>query len=359
MKAGIITFHRAINYGAVLQTYALQTALRQMNIASEVIDYRCPKIEENYREYRCKDILRHAKPLLNFQYYRKNQKFTHFLRRNICFSNICYRNHEELRETEPQYDTFVTGSDQVWNPFCTDWDTAFLLDFVSTSSKKNSYAASFGLLKIPPRWQNQCRQFLNDFHGLSVREQQGREIIQQALGKTAAVHLDPVFLLSHDEWKSIAKIPGKKNYILVYLMQNSRLLLDFAAELSRKTGCGIVMIQSGLRRPIHAKYIRCAGPEDFVGCIANAEYVVTNSFHGTAFSIIFHKNLFVGLLDESSPVNSRLENILDFFKLKDRLICVGESACSYSAIAYEAIERIIRQEREKSFTYLKDILSQV
>jgi hypothetical protein len=357
MKVGILTFHRAINYGAVLQAYALQTALKKIDIQSEVIDYRCNKIERDYSEYRSGNIFRHAKPFLNLQYYLKNKNFSRFLSQYVTVSSDCYYNHQELCNAEQKYRAFLAGSDQVWNPFCTGFDTSFLLDFVHEPIKKNSYAASFGLVNLPQDWQSQCRKYLNDFHGLSVRERQGQRIIENVLGKTAAVHLDPVFLLKPEEWKEVARPPEKSGYILVYLMQNSERLLDFAEELSRKTGCSIVMIYSGLRRPIRAKYVRCAGPDEFVGYIANAKYVITNSFHGAAFSILFHKNVSVGLLEESSKVNSRLENLLDIFDLGNRLINNETDACPGEPIAYGAIEQFLGQARKSALLYLKSAIN--
>ncbi|HEX3038949.1 MAG TPA: polysaccharide pyruvyl transferase family protein, partial [Caproiciproducens sp.] len=126
--------------------------------------------------------------------------------------------------------------------------------------------------------------------------------------------------------------------------------------LSQKTGLKIIYIHSGFKKPIRATYIRSAGPEEFVGYIVNAKYIITNSFHGMAFSIIFHKCFFVGLLKPPSQVNCRLENILDLFHLRNRQIVDGRNDFVDQGIDYIAIEHAIQREREKSVNYLKDVL---
>lgn len=356
MKVGIITFHRAINYGAVLQTYALQAALDQLDIASEVIDYRCPKIEETYREYRSKEALRHGRPLLYLQYNRKNEKFSRFFSEHIRFSGHCYQNHEELLAAENRYDAFLTGSDQVWNPFCTDSDTAFLLDFVHTARKKNSYAASFGVGELPETWKARARELLKDFNKISVRERQGEKMIEDLLGRKVSAHVDPVLLLGQEEWGRIAAFPKERDYIFVYLMERSGTIDRFVEDLSRRTGCGVIYFNTGLRRPVHAKYIRTGSPEEFVGYLVNARYVVTNSFHGTAFSILFHKAFFTELLQPLKSKDSRLENILELFQLRDRQIVNGHCEAAEKAIDYEQVDRILKLEREKSMDYLREVL---
>lgn len=358
MKLGILTFHRAINYGAVLQAFALQTALKKVGIESEILDYRCPKIERTYEEYRRKNLFRHAKPLLNLQYDRKNQKFARFAHEYLRISGEYDPDRRSLSAAAGKYDAFLTGSDQVWNPICTDSDPAYLLDFVPAGRKKYSYAASFGLSDVPKDWESQCRVLLKDYRGLSVRERQGQKILRGTLGKTAAVHLDPVFLLRPEEWNEIAAVPKQKGYILVYLMQESGELLGFAGKLSAETGRRVVILQSGLRRPVRADYVRCAGPQDFLGYVVNAAYVITNSFHGTAFSILYHKDFYTGLLRKPAGVNSRLENILGFFGLNSRKICCGADADFREPILYDPVETVMRAARKEAFDYLSAIKEQ-
>lgn len=358
MKIGILTFDHALNYGAILQAYALQQALKKLNIKNEIIDYRCQAFEKQYKSFWGQGTavgkLKHA--LLYFQNRRIRVRFSEFHNRFLFSSSECYRNAEEVSSANSRYDFFLSGSDQVWNTSLTEFDKTYFLSFVVDNRKKISYAASFGVPDLPKTLQEQSRALLNSFYGLSVREQDGADIVRDLTDREAQVHVDPVLLLTTDDWMRFVKPVAERNYIFVYLLAKTATVFRFIEKLSEKTGCGVLWFGPGVRRPIHAKYIRTGGPDEFLSYLANSRYVVTNSFHGTAFSILFHKELFVELLPEPSKANSRLENILSIFHLKDRLILNGENQEIEEWIESDTIERILAGEREKSFNYLKKVL---
>ena len=358
MKIGILTFDHALNYGAVLQAYALQQALKKLNIQNEIIDYRCPAFEKQYESFWGQGTavgkLKHA--LLYFQNRRIRARFAEFHNRFLFSSGECYHHAEELSAANGRYDFFLTGSDQVWNASLTEFDKTYFLSFVADNRKKISYAASFGVSDFPKAWQEQSRVLLDSFYGLSVREQEGADIVRDLIGREAQVHLDPVLLLTTDDWMRFVKPVSGRNYIFVYLLAKTDTVFRFIETISEKTGCDVLWFGPGVRRPVRAKYIRTGGPEDFLGYLANASYVVTNSFHGTAFSILFHKKFFVELLPEPSKANSRLENILSIFHLKDRLILNGKNQNIKEQIDPDGIEQILEGEREKTFNYFKKVL---
>ena len=151
MKIGIMTFHRAINYGAVLQTYALQKYLNDSGYDAEVIDYRCDHMENFYKilSVKNKSIKQVIRGLLNFIYvYKKKSRFYGFLDQNVKISSKIY-DKSNIGESNNEYDKFITGSDQVFNYACSQFDKNYFLEFVKNYDKKYSYAASFGMKEVP------------------------------------------------------------------------------------------------------------------------------------------------------------------------------------------------------------------
>ncbi len=361
MKVGIITFHRAINYGAVLQTYALNYAIKELGAKCNVIDYRCPKIEQD-RKIIKKGLSIKEMFVLFLQSYiniRKYKKFDKFIEKNISITNRKFYNKSDLLELNKEYDEFISGSDQVWSIICTDFDKNYFLDFVEENNKKNSYAASFGFEKIPDEYANEYKHLLEKFNNISVREKQGIRIVEELLNRSAEISLDPTFLLNKTEWSKIAKEVSIKNkYVLLYLMEVNRDIIKFAENFAASKNYELVYINSGgIRNRINAKYIRTAGPDEYLGLFKNAEYIITNSFHGVAFSINFNKNFYVSLQKAKNAANSRLDNILDILNLKDRLINLKEVEISEKAINYEEVNNKIAENREKSLNYLRNIIT--
>ena len=358
MKIGVITYHRAINYGAILQTYALQVALNKIGIESEVIDYRCKNIEEKYwKTFKKQSIKAMIKGImLKKRNDEKRKKFYKFTKENIKISNLKYLTHSELTKSNNEYDYFITGSDQVWHYYLTNMDEAYFLNFVKDSNKKCSYAASFGMQTLPIQYEEQYKHLLKDYYRMSVREEQGRSIIKNLINKDVPVVLDPTFLLNRDDWKKVSIEPKEKDYILIYIMKGSDTLFKFAEELSRETGCKIKYITNGLKKPIEAEYITTAGIEEFVGLFANARYVITNSFHGTAFSLIMNKDFFLEL--QAPPAaNDRLENIMDTYNLRSREIINGKNNNIHKSIDYRFVNEKLDFKRQQSIDFLQSIVA--
>lgn len=316
MKIGIITFHRAINYGALLQTYALQKYLNLSNFDAEVIDYRCEYMENFYKTFTIKNksVKQIVRALLNFKNaYRKKQKFHSFLNQNVRISSEVY-NKSNIDKSNLIYDKFITGSDQVFNYACSNFDKTYFLDFVNKSENKISYAASFGMKKVPDVYENEYKDLLSSFSSLSIRENAGQEIVKKIIGKESELSVDPVFLLKSEEWEKIAKKPKFENYILIYKLNSSNLIFDFARKLSEITGKKIIALNFDLvdqMKTPDIKGIYSASIEEFLGYLKYSDYVVTNSFHGTAFSIIFHKKFYVEALQKDFKPNDRVESLLN------------------------------------------------
>lgn len=185
-------------------------------------------------------------------------------------------------------------------------------------------------------------------------------MVKDLINREAELVLDPTLLLNKQDWESIARdYDNKKEYILLYAFGNSPTIKTFVEDLSRRTGCEIVYISYSLIKRINAKYEKYVGPLEFLGLFKNARYVVTNSFHGTCFSINFNKDFFLEMLPESQGVNSRLENILDLFDLRSRQIINGENANINISIDYQKVNEKLLVERRRSLDFLHKILDRI
>lgn len=358
---GIITYHRVINYGAILQVYALQKKIKEIGANCIVLDYRNERLENRHKKMKlseCKSIKEFVRDCLLFKNHNiKYDKFRGFAKDHFDFSPPLYR-LSDLKEEEKGFDKIITGSDQVWNYRINDMDATYFLEFIEDNSKKATYAASFGLSTIPKKYRQKYYDLLKDFRSILIREKQGAVLIKELLGKEAQVVLDPTLLISKEEWGSLIKDKSLINmkYILVYAFGRSTNIMNLAKKISKETGYKIIWISNTYRMSISIKYIKAAGPEEFLALFKNAEYIVTNSFHGTAFAINFNKQFFTELLPESLGVNSRLEDILDLFEIESRIIKSCDPSVINAPIDYKKINKILAKEREKSTFLLKKII---
>ena len=356
MKIGILTFHRAINYGAVLQAYALKSKLEELGNQVEVVDYKNEYFSKIYsvlyfKSFSLKDIIL---AFYNFPIrIKKNKRFEDFINKNLNLSREV--NSQNIKDIEEDYDLFVCGSDQVWNYRLNDFDKTYFLDFLSDSKKKNSYAASFGVSTIPVEHQREYKRLLSDFNNIAVREYEGLQIVKDLVGRDARVTLDPVFLLSKEEWEKIAEEPSiKDDYILVYKL-NKTDVFEYAEKLSKVTGLKVVVVQAKMR--INKSFIaeRTTSPEEFVGWFKNAKYIVTDSFHGLAFSILFNKSFSVHLDKRAQNHNSRALTLLKLLSLEDRVGDVDEVEKIFEAIDYGFVNETLKSNVDECVEYLKQI----
>ena len=328
-KIGVITIHDADNYGSALQAYATQKVIQYLGYEAIIIDHICTKISN---EYGIKRILvqKNIKAIIEtiiriLTIYPSRVRFKDF--RNTQF---VLENELEVIKKQDNFKKIVVGSDQVWNYKITGFDKAYFLDFVEDNNKKISFASSFGLTEIEEGKKEEYKELLTKFKALNVREEQAVTLIKDLTNRDANLVLDPTLLISKEEWQSITKPKSRyEGYILCYQIAYSQSLVDFAEELSRKTGKKIISIQGSMRHKFNAKYIWNAGPIEYIQLFLNADYIITNSFHGTAFSINFNKNFFTELLPSFEKTSSRLESILDLFELRSRQIIDGKHVEEY------------------------------
>lgn len=329
-KIGILTFHRAINYGAVLQTFALQNyVLLAGKSQVYVIDFFTRIQEKSYYKYKrfpfgVKKIIFY----LLFHYHRaekRKQKFDKFVAEKLILSPQRYKDELEFLTNPPKYDIVISGSDQVFNPK-NKYRKVYYLDYLKRKGEhKISYAASLGVDSYSSSDEIDIKRMLSDFDALSCRELQGTSAIQ-SLGLSVNHVFDPVFLFDNTEWTCLLRLnkyDGKydlpEKYIFVYDLNGGSALINKAKQLSLLLGYPIYCLTYNLLQRYHVKKIYYnLGPEEFLYFISHASFILTDSFHGTAFSIIFRKPFFSYIAMKSN--SSRLSSLLNTLGLMDRLI---------------------------------------
>lgn len=336
----IITLHCPLNYGAALQAYALKTYLRAIGQDAELIDYRPDYIvdKQKYTYVGKKSIAKNviAKCAYIFAKFPSRYKIKHnfsiFMKKELCKGDNIYHSIEDLRRDTSQADVFFTGSDQIWNTQMENgWDDAFFLSFVS-KGKKCSYAASMAKSSVLTSEEKQrFRHMLEGFDKISVREENAKKILQPLVTQEIRWVLDPVFLLSEQQWTMMAdkteeKVKGQK-YILIYPMGDGLNVISTAQKLSKETGLPIYSISKTIRSQGVSRQFNGYTPYEFLHLIQNAQYVVTNSFHGTSFSIIFKKNFWACSIGNTS---SRITSLLQSLDLSHRFLSDGEEKDSFT-----------------------------
>lgn len=364
MKVGILTFPNSTSYGATLQMYALWRTVNELGHQVEIINYynkymKAGKhVTKTIGKRSLHDIARHSATAILHPYFEN--KFHDFERRNVAlYPKRHIVDKEQLSLADERYDAIICGSDQVWNPDITGKDISYFLDFCSETTRRISYAPSFGIETLPNDFYVLAQEQIKKFDYLSIREKSGLELIRQMTEKECPIVLDPTFFLSANEWEALeSEHPlGKGDYILYYTVKTSKTLMEYCQILSENTGIKIVVVGGNfindlIKKDKMTEYAVDISPSEWLYLIHHAKYVVTNSFHGTAFSINYRKNFFLEL---SSKANSRLEYIVSSLGLENRII-KSKADIVVSNIDYTDSERRLPNLIGSALDYLKNAL---
>lgn len=363
MRVGILTFHRANNFGAFLQAFALCKRLNEMdNITAEIVDYICPAIENEYN----------PESLLNGDGNKIKKKIVYFLRKPVMektaikfesarkkYLPISKRNIErnDLKDISSLYDLFIVGSDQVWNQHLTGNDKTYFLDFIEDRRKKGSYAVSMGDPNYDKDELIELKRNLKDFSFLSVREKNTAAYLNKITERDdIVVSVDPVFLLARNEWIAQMQLPEEKDYVLFYTVGNPRTsTLNFAKELAKEKKKKLLFIRDRdiAYKHLEVKHINGIDPLEFVGYIFNASDIVTNSFHATAFSVLLHKNFYV---ETKMKRNERMLNLLDTAGIRGHKLFDGSlTGLEQDNINWSAVDDKLKSDIALSLNYLENI----
>lgn len=362
MKLGILTFPDSTSYGAVLQMYALYRAVEKLGAEPEIIHYHNSymKAQRHTAAMKGAGALKSTLRLWaqNIMHARQKRQFKRFERQMQLYPSWPMNRKEELQRLKDRYDGVICGSDQVWNPDITGADMHYFLDFCGNNTKRIAYAPSFGISEFTDAFRQTVREHLLQFDALSVREKPGQELVRELTGKPVPLVLDPTFLLQRQDWEALEQphAAGQGDYILYYRVRRSDSLMKFCLEKAREKGLKVVYIGGNPFKQLKNKQVQYAydlSPGQFLYLVRHAKYVVTNSFHGTAFSIHYKKDFF---LEMSSLTNARLQQIVETTGLQDRVIgpdCAGMDA----PVDYEQVYRRLEQEKALSAAYLKDAIT--
>lgn len=354
MKVGILTFHRAINYGAVLQTYALQETLRSLGHEVWVIDYRQPRVERTDRRPFYPDdkinLLKglHLRSWWNFNDNRqqtllRRQRFDDFLHTYLHLTEPC------TQDTIPAMDCYVIGSDQVWNSaICDGLDPVFWGNFNRPKvSKVISYAASTSVKDLQMHDRNVIQNYLDNFKDVSVREQGVYDYLKNNFViRNVGVVLDPTLLAEPIVWDGFRDdSSNQREYVLYFgarrCIKYSTVLHDKAESLAKQYGCDMKTIDFNSDSPV-----------DFVNKFRNAKAVVTSSFHGVAFSLIFKKSLYA--VQYGDDQDARYTNVLKSIGAEEMLIDLHQDVCPQT-FDYGNTNKLISDLRVHSFNFIKEI----
>lgn len=339
-KVGILTFHDVRNYGASLQAYALQKKLQEIFLDVEIINYHNAEIQKrlklwNFQKTDIKTFLhtvfgavfyinkKHAFDTFNCAVFRLSPKFS----------------KEDLQRKTTAYNILVTGSDQVWCARLTNHDPSYFLDFAGENQIKIAYAPSFG---DDPITDLSLTKYLNQFDLLTVREEIASEALKKNLAKDYTVVCDPTLLLEAEEWDSIAsKRFCREPYVFLFMIHESKALMEQAERFSREKGLRLISNKS-------FPFFRHLSPMDFLSWVKYADYVFTDSFHGTVFSLIFQKQFACHCFTITGKKKLRLLRLLDMVKLPQRTIDNPDFKIE-EHIPWEEIQAILSEYAEYSW----------
>lgn len=376
-KLAIVTGYHIKNYGSALQAYATQRVINEMGIENECIQYEkkkdihqllrifnIPLLKTKLAGIKKKIYAKKYASTLGENFKIRNKIFDEFVKNNFKISEKYY-GYEELKQKIKNYDAVLLGSDQVWNPL-NFGSHYYTLEFVPNEIPKIAYAPSFGVSKIPDSQRKETVNYLKRIDYISVREKKGQELIKELTGRNAQVVVDPTLLLDLKQWKTVYKeerIVNEK-YIFCYFLGTNQKHRNFAKKLKEKTGYKIVtlpymdeIVKEDFNFGDYQMYN--VGPSEFLNLINNAEYVCTDSFHGTVFSILHHKKFFTFNRYEENKkasTNSRLKSLLGLLDIEERL-CKSDISVEEvmeKKIDYSKVDENLEKMKNESMNYLKE-----
>lgn len=364
-KVGIVTITGYKNYGNILQNYAAQEVIKALGFHPVTIDnsvvptaytVKPPSVNIMTKLKRRFDRVIRRKEIMEYQECQRMRikVFKAFKTAHIEHTDYCISENNVPESLSDSFDYFITGSDQVWNPY---YRLGSGIDFLTFAPpyKRIAYSPSFGVSELPVPVREQYRVWLKEMHRLSVREESGARIIKELTGRDAPVLIDPTLMLTKEKWLAIAKeVPTKpKKYLLTYFL--GTIPKEYKNEIKRiatENRLDIVNLYD-----ISEKDHFMIGPGEFIDYFHSAAIIVTDSFHGSVFSILMEKSFFVvDRLGSLAPIQSRIDTLLSKFHLKSRKFDQLQSDKDVFNIDYSHVASCLESERKKTSEYLFEAL---
>lgn len=367
-KIGILTFHRARNIGTCLQAFALQEYLAKNYKETELIDYRPQYIEDSFGVF-IKDLYRAAKgnkkaevvfwlkTILRFPFSCVREwKFYKFRKDKFHISNQMYKTQDSMNAIEPCYSHIFFGSDQIWNPQLTEnIDPIFFGDFSSQEIAKASYAASLGANVLSEEEKKKLQKEVKCLDFIGVREKSAKEILNNLVGEDVFINIDPTLLLDRETWEAnLDRINVKDKYILVYALEINEELIKIVKQIAKDKNLKVVALDMKNRYGKYGITRYTTSPTQFLSYVKNSEYVITNSFHGTVFSIIFRKQ-FLSIPHKTR--STRVKDLLETLGLERRLVYTQAECIDIDeAIDFDSAQRKLEPLQQASKMYIDKVL---
>lgn len=364
MKIGILTFHNAINYGAVLQCYALKETLSKLGHSVEVLDYRVSSIEESKNIFNFKTFCRYNGMKSKIRYviesiatssdkHRVISAFDDYIHQHLSLSRRIF----SIKDIPAYYDYIIFGSDQIWNPrICKGLDKILWGQFPKDRMKFISYAASLEDTGIITKEQwNQIGQYLKSFDFISVREESLKKELSKISSMPVRCCIDPTLLTTVTTFDNILVKPKEDNYVFLFTVQPDDNAQNFAMNVAKQHNMKLIRCNAipHFRMNVSnndCKYVEAISPGEFLGYIKNANLVIANSFHAIAFSLIFEKDFYA----LKSKRSERVSNILSSLFLSDRIINSSEKIAEVVPMDYNKPREMLNQMRKDSINFLHD-----
>lgn len=371
MNIKVITRHGPSNYGSLLQSIATVKTIEGLGHECSIIDYQRPDergLKGVLTQVNCKTGFSNPFKKLAYLSIRypiekfAQVRFDRMRKKYLKMTSRC-SSHMDLKKISA--DAFITGSDQVWGPMMNGvYDSAYFLQFVGKDSRKLAYAASFGKTKFEESTVVAYKKMLSEYDKIAVREKSAVSLLEEwGLDNCLGQALDPTLLLDKNQWTNLLI---KKNdfdkykdlkYILVYQIHNDPKLSGYAKRLAKHTGMELLRVNPMLHQALRGgKFICSPDLSEFLSLVANASCIVTDSFHGTCFSINFGKQ-FIEILPNNAT-GTRNQSILELTGLSDRILCdFNDYSLINQMIDYNEVHHILEVEREKSVDVMKSLLA--
>lgn len=362
MKIGLITFSRSRNYGAVLQTYATYNFLKNYSDNVEVIDYIARGWDFRKKNYPF---------LIKGSKWDKNS-FTRFLWKNVILKNQLkqhklfwnfikancqltksYYSVDEMSELKNSYDLAVCGSDQIWNPdFATNKipDGAYFLSFIGENTKKISISSSFGCESLSNENESIIFNYLKEFKSITTREKSGKYILEK-MGLNSEIVLDPTLIAGTKVWNEMASNRLVKNkYMLLFQIFPNNNRVEFARKLAKQKNLKLIIVTANPldKYKIKHRVISLPKVDEWISYFKYADFVITDSFHATAFSVMFNREF---LVDSNVSYNTRMKSLLDYLGLQDRMIDI-DSYINMNEINYKKVNEKLEYIRNLTIDVL-------
>lgn len=347
------------NYGAVLQTYALVKFLRTNGYDAQTINYKPYWWKDSVYDSRAKKLIKPIAELVGMYFSRP---FVEFLRDDEIITKKVYRSNIELGNSEFVAGAFIVGSDQVWN--CTKYynglDDAMFLDFAMPGQKRISYAASLAMPDVPQEQAVRYKRLLDKFDAVSVREKTGKLALENIGVQGVEVLIDPVYLVSDEEWFELAnrsrRKASEKKYVLVVCLEERDELYEYARSKADMLGVELYSFRGGIKgwkkhTRAHRNFWNIS-VYDYLNLIRNAEAIVTDSFHAMSFSLIFNRD--VDILPRNDNGNSRMSDLLDDFDASERITTSDKLLTD--SINYEELNLKMMKKIDYASKFLDDTL---